>query len=109
MSTRQSSRNVSNLDVVHALSRLIQRMEASPATMDAHQYRSVVLQLTRALEQVQPGKALQLVLEDCPAASELYENIRYEHAGLVQAPLEKALNAEMDARRAIELASSPKH
>jgi len=50
-----------------------------------------------------------LILEDCPAASELYENLRYEHAGLVRAPLEKALNAELEARRAITLAAATRH
>lgn len=107
--TQSQQRSVSDLDVVHALARLVQRMEASPAEIDAHQYRTVVQQLSRALERVEPGKALQLILEDCPAASELYENLRYEHAGLVRAPLEKALNAELEARRAITLAAATRH
>jgi hypothetical protein len=109
MKATHSQRSISNLDVVHALARLLQRMEANPATIDAHQYRTVVEQLKKAFEQVEPGTGLQLILEDCPAASDVYENIRYEHAGLVRAPLEKALNAELEARRAIDHAAAPRH
>jgi len=109
MKATSSQRSVSDLDVVHALARLLQRMEANPATMDAHQYRTVVEQLKKAFEKVEPGPGLQLVLEDAPAASEVYENLRYAHAGLVRSPLEKALNAELEARRIIDQAAATRH
>ena len=45
------------------------------------------------------------VLDAHPAASQVYENLHYGHAGLCRSPLEWALGAELRAREAIERAA----
>jgi hypothetical protein len=41
---------------------------------------------------------LRAVLNTFPVAAELYENINYQHAGLVRAPLEASLNSELKVK-----------
>lgn len=87
--------------VVLTLAQLLERLENSAAPLSADQYRSVVRHLADELGTVQPGPELDAVLKSFPAAAQLYENQRYEQAGLCRAPLELSLNTEQQARRVL--------
>jgi hypothetical protein len=87
-----------------ALAELLHRLEASPRAGDAHQYQQVVRSLTRQLAEIEPGPALDAVLEAFPTAGVLYENLYYEHAGLCRSPLESSLNSELQTRAALQRA-----
>ena len=90
--------------VVLTLAHLLERLERSPTPVDADQYRSVVAHLVQEFESVKPGEMLEAVLDSYPAAAELYENLQYQHAGLCRSALEFSLNAELQARDAIDQA-----
>ncbi len=87
-----------------SLAGLLERLEHEPTTASALQYRQLAQQITILLEQTEPDKHLHALLAIAPATAELYENLRYAHAGLCRSPLESALNAEMAASQAIESA-----
>lgn len=87
--------------VVLTLAQLLERLENSAAPLSADQYRSVVRHLADELGTVQPGPELDAVLKSFPAAAQLYENQRYEQAGLCRSPLELSLNTEQQARSAL--------
>lgn len=89
-----------------ALASLLDRLERRPRVVSADQYRDVVLGVTQLLTQVEPGPALEAVLQGSPAAAELYENLNYRHAGLVRSPLDAALAAEQAALAAIQKAGA---
>ena len=95
---------------------LLERLEASPAIADtgasAGQYRSVALCVQSLLEKALQGALapagqdddLHRLLRAAPHTAELYENLRYDVAGLCLHPLEPTLNAEMAATAAIQRA-----
>ncbi len=83
------------------LAQLMERLEHSPAPVDAGQYRAVAERLTALLVAQPPGLALTALLDTHPASAELYENHHYQHAGLCRSPLEPALAADIGARAAI--------
>jgi hypothetical protein len=87
-----------------AMCGLLERLEHQRSTATAEQYRSVAQRVTSLLAQAEPDMHLQALLNAAPASAELYENLRYDIAGLVRAPLEKALNAELAATAAIQKA-----
>jgi exonuclease VII small subunit len=87
--------------VVLTLAQLLERLENSAAPVSADQYRSVVRHLADELANLDPGLELDAVLKSFPAATQLYENQRYEQAGLCRAPLELSLNTEQQARSAL--------
>lgn len=93
--------NTSRTHTPHAvlLAHDLERMERGHP--DAGQYRLVAQRLAAALDQVQDTDVLQPLLQASPAAAAIYENLRYQHAGLCRAPLEAALAAEQSARAAI--------
>ena len=93
-----------DLTVTHVLAELLERLEHSAVPVGAEQYRSVATHLIDALGQVAPGRALATLLDTHPAAAEVYENLNYQHAGLCRSALEPALQAEQQARQAIERA-----
>lgn len=93
-----------DLTVTHVLAELLERLEHSAVPVGAEQYRSVATHLIDALGQVTPGRALAALLDTHPAAAEVYENLNYQHAGLCRSALEPALQAEQQARQAIERA-----
>lgn len=78
------------------LAHLLQGVEHQ--TVDPHQYRLLVEKLSAELRQHQANPALPTLLDHFPAASELYENLQYAHAGLCRAPLEASLQSELAAR-----------
>ncbi len=85
------------------LAQLLERLDASRVSVDAHQYRTVVERLTQALADSEVDWAP--LLAQSPAATEIYENLHYADAGLCRSPLEGATAAEMAAREAIQHAS----
>lgn len=95
----------SELTVVVALSKLLQRLEVQPLAVAPEQYRAVAERLADALQAAPQGEALQAVLAWFPAAAEVWENLQYAHAGLCRSPLEASLNAELKARELIGLAA----
>lgn len=104
MNTTKPLTSHSNLTVTHVLAELLERLEHSAVPVGAEQYRTVVQHLASELKEIQPGKALGALLDTHPAASELYENVNYQHAGLCRSTLETSLDAERQAREAINKA-----
>lgn len=92
--------------VLLMLARLLDRLEGSATPVDPGQYRSVVMRLSQELEAAEPGPLLKALLAEHPAASAVYENLNYRHAGLVRAPLELSLSSELAAKQAIARASA---
>lgn len=100
--TQTTSRTVpAQYGVVLALAQLFERMDNSPVPGDPEQYRLVARRLAQALGEVEPGAPLQAVLDAYPSAGDIYENLHYQHAGLVRSPLEASLNAELQASQAL--------
>ena len=93
------------LETVIALSRLLERVEATSVQIGADQYRALVRQLTVALGQEIPDEALQAVLGAHPAAAEVYENMHYAQSGLSRQPLERSIGSEMLASQALAKAA----
>ena len=89
MNTTRPAQSTDRLAVIATLSLLLQRLEASKVAVDADQYRT----------------GLQALLDAPPAAAELYENLRCEHAGLCRLPLERSMATEAQARELIERAA----
>jgi hypothetical protein len=83
------------------LARVLERLERSPEGVDAQQYRCVVNHLASELAIASNDAGLQAVLQACPSAAELYENLNFQHAGLCRSALESAMHAEAAARSAI--------
>lgn len=94
-----------DLGAAFALARLLERIERQPLAVTPAQYRLVAERLGAALEQAPAGAELEALLAASPIATELYENRRYELAGLCRSPLEAALNAELQARDALRKAA----
>jgi hypothetical protein len=101
MSTQTHHPLPARLHSLAAMSGLLERLERTPSSASADQYRSVARQVSALLAQAEPDEHLHRLLDIAPAAAELYENLRYDIAGLCRAPLERALNAELQASAAI--------
>ncbi len=86
------------------LAELLQRIESSNQRIGADQYRRLVRHLAHLLDALDDQRSLEAVLVNFPAAAALYENQRYDRAGLCRSPLEDSLNSELQARAAIERA-----
>ena len=93
------------LETVIALSRLLERVEASNVAIGADQYRALVRQLQSALATPLPEPALGAILDAHPASAELYENLHYDVSGLSRSTLERSVATELLASQAIERAS----
>lgn len=104
MSTQTRHPLPARLHTLAAMAGLLERLEQAPTTVSAEQYRSVARQVGRLLGEVVPDEHLHLLLNAAPHTAELYENLRYELAGLCRAPLETALKAELAAVAAIAVA-----
>jgi len=94
------------LRVVATLARLLTTLDQAPQQVSADQYRSVAQRLSQALDMTTPEPALDLLLAHFPSAAEVYENLRYAQAGLVRQALEPAMQAEQQARAALEKAAA---
>ncbi len=93
-----------NLTVVHVLAALLERMENSSVPVGAEQYRSVVLHLVHEFNAVHSDRDLGSLLNQHPAASQVYENVNYAQAGLCRSALDASLAAEQQAKAVIERA-----
>ena len=110
MNDTKSQSPQTSLTVTHVLAELLERLEHSAQPVAAGQYRSVVLHLIDELADVRPGMALRALLDTHPAASELYENVNYQYAGLCRSALDASVVAESQALQAIQRAMSrPPH
>ncbi len=105
MTAAQRDTLKTRLENVIALSRLLERVEASRIVIGADQYRALVRQLAVALQQDMPDDALQAVLGAHPAAAEIYENLHYAQSGLSCAALERSVNSELLAQQALAKAA----
>ena len=85
--------------IILPLAALLQRLESSDVAVDAGQYRTVALRLANVLAQAKMDDTLQAILQAHPAASELYENVNYVHAGLCRSALDASLSAEHSAKQ----------
>ena len=81
-----------------ALARMLERLERSPEPVDADQFRAVVERLKAGLEATPYDAGLEALLASFPCTAELYENLKYEHAGLCRSPLDLATQGEVRAR-----------
>lgn len=80
------------------LSRLLEQLERSPRAVNPDQYRALVARITAEFERIQMDETLGTLLAWLPAASEVYENLNYAHAGLCRSSLKEALEAEIAMR-----------
>ena len=94
------------LETIIALARLLERVESGHVRTLAEPYRQLVKQLQAALSAELPADALHAILRAYPAASELYENLHYQHAGLSRAPLEQSAASEVEARQLLARVAS---
>lgn len=88
---------------------LLQRLESGLQPGTAGQYQALAAQLQRQLADTPADAELDKLLGAFPALSELYENLRYAHAGLCRQPLEAALNGELAATALIGRLRKPAH
>jgi hypothetical protein len=95
----------SRLETVIALSRLLDRVEASAVPVGAEQYQALIRQLKAALSAPIPGPALQAILGAHPGTAELYENMHYDNSGLSRSSLDRSVATELLASQAIDRAS----
>lgn len=106
MNATQPKAPPAHLVPVITLANLLERLESSAVPVDPDQYRVIVERLTHALDGISPDDAFRAVLNHYPAASELYENLNYAHAGLCRSPLEAALQAELRTRELLARVSA---
>ena len=106
MNATKSQSPKNSLTVTHVLAELLERLEHSAQPVAAAQYRSVALHLIDEFANVESDLRLSTLLDTHPAASELYENVNYRHAGLCRTALDAATAAESQARQAISRAMS---
>lgn len=76
---------------------LLEKLDRTPREASAEQYRGVVQRAAALLDAAEPGPVLEQLLGAMPALAELWENRHYATSGLCRAPLEAAMNAELDA------------
>ena len=89
------------LELLIALARLLERVEADPVSIGAGQYRVLVRRIQGALGEPLPDVALQAILKAHPATAEIYENLHYDTSGLSRSPLDRAVATEMLATQLI--------
>mgnify|MGYP003585773062 FL=1 len=104
MNATHTPAHKADLAVTHVLAQLLERLEHSAVPVGPEQYRSVVMHLVEQFRDAEPGSELGRLLDAYPAASEVYENLNYQHAGLCRSALDTSLAAELAARKAIERA-----
>lgn len=93
------------IETVIALSRLLERVEASGVKIGADQYQGLVRQLKTALSSPLPEPALEAILGAHPASAEIYENMHYDVSGLSRSSLERSVATEMLATQALDRAA----
>lgn len=83
------------------LAALLEKLERGGVTPDAGQYRQLVASISAELQRQAAEPALPQLLACFPATAELYENMRYETAGLCLSPLDRSVQTEQAARQAL--------
>jgi len=86
---------------VVALAHLLEAVENGSARATAEGYRLLVQRLQVALSDDFPADALLAVLNRFQAASEVYENMHYEHSGLFRSSLERSVSSELKAKQVL--------
>ena len=99
--TAQPQQMPSRLASLATMAALLERLEQQPSSASPEQYRQVAQQVAALLSEAEPDLYLNALLAAAPATEQIYENLRYEHAGLCREPLEQALNAELAASKVI--------
>ncbi len=87
---------------VARLAQLLEAVEQGGARFDAGQYRALVQRLQQALQAVAGHAGLGALLDHFPAASQVYENLQYESAGLCRTQLDLAAATEAAARSLLQ-------
>lgn len=100
---------IAQLQPVAALANMLQQLENRIAATGAgaDQYREVAEQLSTLLRRNEPDNLLYQVLSAFPAAAELYENVRFEYAGLCLHQIDQAASAEQAARDLFDRMQQP--
>lgn len=96
----QASRGIdlpARLRTLAVTAALFERLERDHRGASPEQYQSVARQLAALLAEAEPDMFLDALLDNFAGAAELYENLRYEHAGLCRSPFDASLQAEMHA------------
>ena len=93
------------LRVLVTLAQLLERLEQGTPRGGAEQYRTVARHLVKELATVPQDETMEALLTVFPAMAELYENMRYDTAGLCRSSLEAAAAAEIEARAVIRRAA----
>lgn len=101
MNATHTPAHKADLAVTHVLAQLLERLEHSAVPVGPEQYRSVVMHLVDQFRDSAPGAELGQLLDAYPAASQVYENLNYQHAGLCRSALDASLAAELAAKTAI--------
>jgi squalene cyclase len=76
---------------------LLEKLDRMPREAGAGQYRSLAQRALALLDAAEEGEALETLLDAMPALAELWENRHYATSGLCRAPLQAAMNAELEA------------
>ncbi|HEX5311114.1 hypothetical protein [Aquabacterium sp.] len=84
------------------LSALLERMDRSAQAPNPTQYRQLVQHIEHELALRADDAALSQLLGIFPATAQIYENTRYEVAGLCLSPLDAAVQAEQMARQCLQ-------
>jgi hypothetical protein len=101
----QASRRVqlpARLQTLAVTAALLERLERDKRGASPAQYQALARQLRDLLAGCDPDLYLDALLDNFPATAEIYENLRYEHAGLCRSQFDTALKAEMAAVAVIE-------
>lgn len=88
-----------------SLAHLLKRFERNPLEASADQYRHLAARLKEELERAPVDARQDAILRVYRAAADIYENLRYEFAGLCRVPLEQAASTELEAKRVIDAAA----
>lgn len=84
------------------LAALLERIEQAGRAPDPAQYQQLVHHLDAEIRLRLADPALPEVLSCFPAAAQLYENQRYQVAGLCLSPLDRAIEAELATRQCLK-------
>ena len=85
-----------------SLAAMLEKLERATLAPDPSQYRRLVAGVSAELQRQAADPALPELLEHFPAAAEIYENMRYELAGLCLSPLDRSIQTEQAARLTLQ-------
>lgn len=99
----------SQMSIVATLAALLERVEPRVEALNAAQYQGLVRRLALELATVEDDPALPAMLDAFPALAQVYENQRYQHAGLCRAPLDAAMQAELEVGSLLKRVAAKGH